>query len=165
MRGSRLAARGSGRNVTKFMRVATATVAIAAVIAPAVAADAKKKPKDKPRATVVTTTTTTTAPAPPPIHYDGFGDSVVDVVPAVTKPAVAHIVYEGARNFIVESYSPAGGKIALLINEIGAYDGYRPLAFLPNGTVGQLSIESSGPWSIDITQYVSLGAPKSSENE
>src|SRR5436190_1867231 len=58
-----------------------------------------------------TTTTTTTLPpttttlGPAPQHYEGANDSVVDVVPVVTQPAVVHVVgNDASRYFGVTSY-------------------------------------------------------------
>jgi hypothetical protein len=105
-----------------------------------------------------TTHITTTAPPPPtttlgtqPQHYEGSGDSIVDVAVPISKPAIVHVVGNSeGRFFAVTSYGPTNNRLDLLVNTTDPYDGHRPAAFTDGGTVAHFEVKSSGPWSIDV---------------
>jgi len=96
-----------------------------------------------------TSTTTTTAPPTPPQIANGTGDSVLEVTfPA--EPAIAHLIGRGSANFIVQSYDAAGQPLDLLVNTIGAYEGFRPLNFLNDQHTTRLQIQADGAWTVEI---------------
>ncbi len=105
-------------------------------------------PTDTPEPTITST------PAPQPIEITGKGSKVVDIK-KWNGPAVVHLVYKGSSNFIVDPYGADGKETGFmgLANEIGSYDGWKPLDF---GTFGQeelttrIQIQSSGNWTITI---------------
>jgi hypothetical protein len=98
--------------------------------------------------------TFTATPAPQPIELKGKGSKVVDVQ-KWDGPAIVHLVYKGSSNFIVTPFDANGETTGFmgLANEIGNYDGWKPLDF---GLFGQnelttrLQIKSSGDWTITI---------------
>lgn len=93
--------------------------------------------------------TRTSTPAPEPIELSGDGDQIVDVdIPF--EFGVAHFVYGGARNFIVNNYNKDNEVIGGLVNEIGSYDGVRPIDFLKGEKTTRLEIQASAPWKITI---------------
>jgi len=93
--------------------------------------------------------TLTPTPAPEPIVLSGSGDAVVDVA-KWEGPALAHVTYQGSRNFIVYNYGADGEKIDLLVNTIGSYEGTRPLDFLEDEHTTRFQVESSGAWEIQV---------------
>jgi hypothetical protein len=65
-------------------------------------------------------------------------------------PALAHITYAGARNFVVWNYDPTGEQIDLLVNTIGPYDGVRPIDFVEGENTARFQVESSAEWTIEV---------------
>lgn len=59
---------------------------------------------------------------------------------------VAHITHTGSARFTVQAFVGSTGD--LLVNVVGAYDGYRPLF---EGSPVQLMIDADGAWSVSIT--------------
>ena len=79
--------------------------------------------------------------------YTGTGDDVISDIDVGEGLYRAHIIYTGQRNFVVKSYE-GSEYLDLLVNEIGAYEGY---VFLDGSTTTYtLVIESSGKWSIEL---------------
>ncbi|WP_248961126.1 hypothetical protein [Sphaerisporangium perillae] len=78
--------------------------------------------------------------------YRGEGDQVLRIR-ATKKPGVIRFTHDGAANFIVYTIKPNGRKDALLVNEIGPYDGtvlYN--AYASKGVIG-LAIKADGAWT------------------
>lgn len=83
----------------------------------------------------------------------GSGDSVVDMPPEWPAGliAVVHIIGPNVRdNFIVKNYDAFGEDIDLLVNTIGAYDGYRPLDFYDDEQTARFEVQAGGPWTIKV---------------
>jgi hypothetical protein len=97
-------------------------------------------------------------PLPPPLPGEfvpftlsGNGDSV----PSLTIPgdarAILEFSYSSSSNFIVIAYGSGDEYLDLLVNEIGAYSGRRPINFdVDDGRVRYLEINASGPWTISV---------------
>jgi hypothetical protein len=100
------------------------------------------------RKTVGTTTTTTTT-IPPPAVYDGSGDDVIEITKPASGPAIVHARYTGGSNFVVEALDANNEQTALLVNEIGAYEGTVALDFEDTDS-SRLQITASGPWHIEV---------------
>jgi hypothetical protein len=95
---------------------------------------------------------TTTLGGVQPQHYEGTGDSRVDVAPPIDKPAIAHIIGNGASGrFTVTSYGPTNNLQERLVNTTDAYDGVRFLpAVAASLAVARFEVKASSAWSIDI---------------
>ena len=76
----------------------------------------------------------------------GSGDDVISDITVGDGLYCVHFVNSGYSNFIVKAYDNTG-DYDLLINEIGAYNGY---VFLPSEGPYQFEIKSSGSWSYQI---------------
>ena len=107
-----------------------------------------------------TTTTTTTVPQPSNCDFatlsrTGSGDAVVDIGGQVgDNPAIIHATYDSGSNFIIWALDADLDNVDLLVNEIGAYDGRRPIndSFWNDGTK-HLEVRSSGPWEIEVIPF------------
>lgn len=84
-----------------------------------------------------------------PIRIDGRGDDVVSInKPDV--PAIVRLTHTGSSNFIVTSHDGAGNEIDLLVNEIGPYEGTRPLDFAAAELTERLEIQADGNWAVVV---------------
>lgn len=110
-------------------------------------------PTNTPRPSNTPAPTSTATPAPMPIILTGSGDGIVDL----TKwdgPALIHIIGPSVEdNFIVHNYDASGERIDLLINTIGAYNGYL-LIDISDQQTSRFAIESSGDWIIEVFPFV-----------
>jgi hypothetical protein len=93
---------------------------------------------------------------PQPLYLQGSGQAATDPFVLPAGLSVAHFTHTGSHNFIVTVYT--GADEALLINEVGHYDGKRPLA--ADGPI-ILDINADGAWtvmieSIDLTDSVAF---------
>jgi hypothetical protein len=79
-----------------------------------------------------------------PIRLNGRGDDVVSFEKP-NVPAVIHMTHQGSSNFAVINYDSSGEKIDLLVNEIGRYDGVRPLDFGSDEWSDRLEINADVP--------------------
>jgi hypothetical protein len=98
--------------------------------------------------------TFTPTPAPQPIELTGTGSKVINLS-KWNGPAVVHLVYKGSRNFMVDSLDADGENTSFMgmVNEIGAYDGWKPLDFGMWGKevlTTRFQIQSSGEWTITV---------------
>lgn len=84
-----------------------------------------------------------------PIRLNGHGDDVVSFEKP-NVPAVIHLTHQGSSNFAVINYDSSGEKIDLLVNDIGRYDGVRPLDFGSDEWSDRLEINADGAWSAVI---------------
>lgn len=103
-------------------------------------------PTATPTPTETPAPTATPTPTPEPISLRGTGQTATDEFSLPSGVFVAHLVHTGGSNFIVWVYASDGDK-DLLVNEIGAYDGRRPLV---GGKSYMLDVAAGGSWSIDI---------------
>jgi hypothetical protein len=84
-----------------------------------------------------------------PIVFEGRGDDIIDVPVVTDTPVVATFTHRGSSNFSVVSFDSAGGRIALLVNEIGNYSGTVPLNF--SSPPAELEISADGAWTLTIS--------------
>jgi hypothetical protein len=114
--------------------------------ATALAPTATKRPTSTPKPTRTPTNT------PEPVEtllFSGQGDDVIKLN-KWDGFAFLHITYSGARNFIVKNYDKDGNDIDLLVNTVGAYDGYLPLDLFDDEDTDRLEIKASGPWQVEV---------------
>jgi hypothetical protein len=93
--------------------------------------------------------TSTPTPTPEPIALEGFGQDVVDFTMSFSVGR-AVFTHNGGSNFIVTAFGP-GGSEDLLVNEIGYYEGSRPLFGEGDYT---LEIDADGAWTALIEPIV-----------
>ncbi len=106
-----------------------------AVVVPATVAPATAAPTPPP----------TPAPTPAPVVLRGTGQTATDSITLPFPTSIATFTHIGSRNFIVKVFR--GTQESILINEIGTYNGKRPLI----GTDPiKLSIEADGGWTVSI---------------
>jgi len=101
------------------------------------------------------------APAPEPVPepepvttfeaivIEGRGDDIIDIPVVMDVPVVATFTHGGSSNFAVISFDGSGGRLSLLVNEIGAYRGTVPLNFAE--TPSELEISADGAWTVTIS--------------
>jgi hypothetical protein len=66
-------------------------------------------------------------------------------------PGLVHIIGPAVRdNIVVYNYDSSGERIDLLVNTIGAYDGYKALDFFDGQDTSRFQVQAGGPWSIEI---------------
>lgn len=106
--------------------------------------------------TVPPTTTTTLPPGFDPFTVEGSGDDFIEFSTPGDLPAVLEITYTGGSNFSITSYTRTNDYVDLLVNEIGAYEGVRPINFAVGDKVGFLEISASGPWTINAVYLLDL---------
>lgn len=94
-------------------------------------------------------------PTPPGTFADftvsGTGNDVVSFQIPGDVPAVLDITHHGSSNFVVWSLDGSLETIDLLVNEIGLYEGRRPVHvgwFSSKELVRHLEIDADGNWSI-----------------
>ncbi|MDF1596933.1 MAG: hypothetical protein P1T08_12715 [Acidimicrobiia bacterium] len=108
--------------------------------------------------TTVPATTTTSQPVTfEPFTLSGSGDDIVDLQVPNDLPAILNISSSGTSNIAVLSYDQAGGRLDLLVNEIGVYQGARPVNLYTDELVAELEITASGAWEILVNPI--LAAP------
>ena len=98
-----------------------------------------------PAVTAAPTTPPTPTPQPTPVVLRGSGQTATDPITLPAAISIATFTNSGRSNFVVQVVRGTTQK--LLINEIGPYQGSRPLT----GTDPlRLNIESDGAWSVTI---------------
>lgn len=99
------------------------------------------------RTSANTTNPTNTPVRFEPIRLSGRGDDVVRLdKPDV--PAIITLTHSGSSNFVVTTYDGSGNRIDLLVNEIGSYEGTRPLDFGATELTERLEIQADGSWAV-----------------
>lgn len=91
---------------------------------------------------------------PTPIILTSSGQDVTRAVPLPATIAVIELHHGGSRNFIVKAHF--GGQEELLVNTIGYYHGFRPLAARSPVT---FEVQADGTWSIEVTPLADGGRP------
>ncbi len=106
-----------------------------------------KTPKltNTPKPTNTPTDTPVPTPIPEPVDLSGSGQTATDPITLPAPLCVAHFTHKGQSNFAVKVYQ--GDDWDLLINEIGPYDGARPLA---GSQPVILDIDADGAWTVHI---------------
>jgi len=125
----------------------------AATEAPALVVDATPDPAPEPESAPVPEPEPEPEPEPvatfEAIVIEGRGDDIIDVPVVTDTPLVATFTHRGSSNFAVVSYDSSGGRISLLVNDIGAYTGTVPLNF--TSPPAELEITADGAWSVTIS--------------
>jgi hypothetical protein len=83
------------------------------------------------------------------IELAGTGDDILEIEILDNEPAVVHFTHDGSSNFQVTGYSAAGDRSGGLVNEIGNYDGIRPINF-QDPPVADFEIAADGNWTATI---------------
>ncbi|GAB4323759.1 MAG: hypothetical protein Kow0010_05270 [Dehalococcoidia bacterium] len=143
-RPERSPAAAQGQDQEKVTPTLTATGTPPATHTPTATATPTATPA--PTETPTPTPSPTPTPTPQPISLRGTGQTATDEFSLPAGVFVAHLVYTGGSNFIVWTYASDGDE-DLLVNEIGPYDGRRPLI---GGKSYVLDVTAGGSWSIDI---------------
>ena len=96
----------------------------------------------------------TTLPTSTPVRFDpirvtGRGDDVV-TIDKPDIPAIVEITHQGSSNFVVTNFDHSGERIELLVNEIGAYSGTRPIDFAQSEWTNRLEIQADGSWTVEV---------------
>lgn len=88
---------------------------------------------------------------PPPADktYAGRGVKIVPLRLDEDYQHIAKITHSGSRNFMVESRNATGNKVDLVVNDIGDYDGLRPLD-LGREQPASLRIRADGAWKVTV---------------
>lgn len=134
------------------------TVAPSAAQSPAPPqATAAPAPTTPPLPTATPTVPPVPTATPAPIVLSGSGQEVTRAVPLPAIVVVVELRHGGARNFIVKAHS--SGQEELLVNKIGRYHGFRPLAARDPVT---FEVNADGTWSIRITPLATGGRPATS---
>ena len=84
-----------------------------------------------------------------PIVIEGSGDDIIDVPVITDAPVVATFTHSGSRNFAVISFDENGGRLDLLVNTIGGYEGTTPFNF--SVPPAELEITASGGWTVTLS--------------
>ncbi len=90
-------------------------------------------------------TEATTEPPPAPIILEGFGQAATEQVTPPASISIATFIHTGSSNFAVTVFG--GDSEGLLINEIGPYQGSRPIF---GGDPIIFDIDADGAWSVRI---------------
>lgn len=126
----------------------------AEVVAPTDVASAtsesdEPEPADDPAAPPAPTRTPppppTSTPEPEPVVLEGFGQFATNPILLPSTVSVATFTHNGSRNFVVKVFQ--GSDQDLLVNEIGAYQGSRPILGLEPVV---LDIDADGAWTVRI---------------
>ncbi|MCA1789429.1 MAG: hypothetical protein LC667_06105 [Thioalkalivibrio sp.] len=83
---------------------------------------------------------------PAVFERQGEGDDFFAI--ELAEPAIVELRHEGASNFAVFAY-PAEGRRDILVNEIGTYDGIRPLGWMELPIV-DIEIQADGFWTFTV---------------
>src|SRR5690606_19830224 len=123
----------------------------------------RDEPADEPPVTQRATTTrqpTTTTTEPPfgPLPFSGTGDFVITLDEPLSEPVVARVSHTGGSNFVVETLDASGQSVDLLVNEIGAYTGVRPVNFRDGESVSLIQITADGAWTLSLEDVETLRA-------
>ena len=88
---------------------------------------------------------------PPPADktYEGRGAKTVQLDLDEDYQHIAKITHNGSSNFVVESRDATGDYVDLVANEVGDYDGLRPLD-LEREQPASLRIRADGRWKITV---------------
>jgi hypothetical protein len=120
---------------------------------PTSAPDATAGPTNTPKPTSTPAPTATPSPIPatatpiPPVVLEGSGQTVTDPFTPPSTINRVFLTHQGQRNFIVRVFKADGSEEGMA-NEIGNYEGIRPLI----GAAGEyyFEIDADGPWTIHI---------------
>ena len=83
---------------------------------------------------------------PEPVTLQGSGQTATEAVTPPSAISVVALTHNGSSNFIVNAFQ--GGQETLLVNEIGPYQGTRPL--VGDGDV-TFDVDADGAWTIVLS--------------
>jgi hypothetical protein len=83
------------------------------------------------------------------LRFRGEGHEVTKLFPLDPGLYVFHLAHNGERNFAVWLFSESGSRIALLANEIGAFDGSKAVHVERRGNY-LLDINADGGWAVTV---------------
>jgi hypothetical protein len=116
---------------------------------PTTTAPATTAPATEPAAEPTTTAPTATKAVPADVVFTGRGDKVIRLKKLSAGHAhYAVISHRGSSNFAVWTIGSDGDQLDLLVNEIGSYQGSRPVDF--DETPAALKVEADGSWKIVV---------------
>ena len=118
---------------------ATATAEVEATEEPTEIPEATPEPSPAPTATPEPT------PIPEPVTLEGFGQTATDPITPPSSVSIATFTHSGSSNFIVHTFQ--GGEEDFLINEIGFYQGSRPIFGEEPIT---FDIDADGAWTLRL---------------
>lgn len=103
-----------------------------------------------------TPTTAAAVDTYPTKSYSGTGDDVVDIGSFTKTGILSFKCLRCAANVVLNTNGPEG----LLVNTIGAYSGTHFINLRDNSLTTRLTINSDGPWQVEIsdTTHVPLGS-------
>jgi hypothetical protein len=127
---------------------------------------AAPKPTDTPKPTDVPKATNTPKPSPTPKPtiapqtLSGSGQQASSKFPLVRGLAIFELSHSGNSNFAIFLLNDKGDQIDLLVNEIGSFNGSKPLGITASGEY-LLDVQADGKWTVTITQpFPPSDAPK-----
>lgn len=83
------------------------------------------------------------------VVIEGSGDDIIDVPVVTDVPLVATFTHSGSSNFAVVSFDATGGRLDLLVNDIGRYVGTVPFNF--SVPPAELEISANGAWTVTLS--------------
>jgi hypothetical protein len=107
-------------------------------------------PTDTPEPTATPTELPTPTPPPEPVVFEGAGQTVTDPFTPPSGVYRVTLTHNGERNFIVHVFF-ADGDDDSMVNEIGPYQGSRPLI---GGKEVFFEVDADGAWTIRVEPLV-----------
>ncbi|MDA2928496.1 hypothetical protein MYX84_00885 [Acidobacteria bacterium AH-259-O06] len=95
---------------------------------------------------------------PPPINLSGTGQTVSSSFTLEAGLSIFRMTHNGSSNFAIWLKDSQGGLVALLVNEIGSFNGSKAVGIDSTGT-SFLDITADGSWSVTIEQPRPSSAP------
>jgi hypothetical protein len=134
-----------GKRAVDETGAAAASSSASAELAKAPATSAKATTTTT-RPTTTTRATTTTPPPPPPTVYTGQGDDVI----TLDRPSGIKIVKFDCPACTSNTVLKSDGFESLLVNEIGAYSGFRWMDIRDKSRTTTLTVSAQGAWTVTV---------------
>jgi len=142
---TRTAATGAGEAAADVTSVPKPTETPEPTATPKPSPTPTPEPTDTVTNTLLPTATLEPTATRTPVTLQGSGQAATDPIELPSGIYAAHFTHNGQGNFVVWVYHGTDKK--LLVNDIGPYDGTRPLV---GGDAFILDINADGAWSISI---------------
>jgi hypothetical protein len=104
----------------------------------------------QPAANDIETPVEDTTPPWKTLKFAGRGDDVLKVSVPNDDAALVYFKHRGNSNFIVVAHDPQGERLDSLVNDIGNYEGIRPVNFTADEVLASLEIDADGRWVIEV---------------